>query len=370
MAEDIQITDVKQITDEQFIALSGNKSSTGKAGKTNKSQPVDNAINDDKPVNDNQSVSNDNQLSAGENTGVYHSDESKPVETTTKPAETTNESSDNTESDKKKKRPTLKERFSIGEEKSKTENQSNPLNKELEQIKAELQQLKEDPAVKLVLEAKKSNKNLIQALNELRGTSVSSMKDDDIFRQHCRDNGITDEDEIEEELERFNSQSRFVRKEQLEKIKSQYLKEEENRFGQFFKNEPDPQEVKIIEKFQQDIVSHLKSMNQYGGIKMDDSMRKSIIDDIQNNGLIPRLEDGSIDSLKVIDMIMWGRYKKMILDELEKEFTVIGAEMVQDEVEAKPASLVHNKPPGFALKATTGEERAKQASESLTYLSA
>lgn len=353
MAEDIQVKEITQITDEQFVALSKEKGENALSKEKG----------ENKVVADNAATTN----GTTENGTTENSAAEIKPETKTETETVINNDSKEPEI-KKRKRITLKDKFSVSKEETQpeTEKQSNP---ELESIKSELQKLKEDPAVKLVLEAKKSNKNLIQALNELRGTSVSSMKDDDVFRQYCRDNGITEEEEIEDELEKFNAQSRLVKKEQLEKIKSQYLQEEENKFGQFFKNEPDPQEVKIIEKFQQDIVSHLKSMNQYGGIKMDDSMRKSIIDDIQNNGLIPRLEDGSIDSLKVIDMIMWGRYKKMILDELEKEFTVIGAEMVQDEVEAKPASLVHNKPPDFARKAVTGEEKAKQASESLTYIS-
>lgn len=368
MTEDIQVAEIAQITDEQYVALANNKSKNAEI-----------AVAKDKAGN-NTSVNENGGTSITKNAQVSETEsktESKPATktdaettsaSTSEPPTETKETALNKEPETKKRKRTLKDKFSIAKEETNPETEKQ-LNPELEQIKAELQKLKEDPAVKLVLEAKKSNKNLIQALNELRGTSVSSMKDDDIFRQYCRDNGITDEDEIEDELDKFNSQSRLVKKEQLEKIKAQYLQEEENKFGQFFKSEPDPKEVKIIEKFQDDIVRHLKSMNEYGVIKVDDSMRKSIISDLQNNGFIPRLEDGSIDSLKMIDMIMWGRYKKMILDELEKEFTVIGAEIVQDEVEAKPASLVHNKPPDFARKAVTGEEKAKQASESLTYIS-
>lgn len=254
-----------------------------------------------------------------------------------------------------------------------------------EQLKSRLQELEEkaklleDPAIQAVLEAKKSGVDLYDLVKKEAGTDYSKLSDSEIYKLSLDKSVFKSEKDkdfdeqvhqsIEAEMERFDNQTSFLKRQQASLIREELESHDRQNHGKLFnfKTEPDPQIIKTYEQFGNDLKNYAQRLDGqiHYGVRVTQDMIRAVIKDIVNPQ-DPKTEDGRIDATKKFDDAFWVRYRDLILNEVieDTKYEVIHKEA--DETEAKPGSAVHTRPPDIPEKPKQGsEEYAKLVSESL-----
>ena len=222
---------------------------------------------------------------------------------------------------------------------------------------------------------KAKGKKSIDILQEVMGVNPDKMSDEEIYRHDLTKAGITDPEKVEEEMDLFfNQGSERARKKELEQIRSGMRREVENVQSEFFNKltAPDPNQEKENLQLQKDaqefasLVDGAVGKEMYG-MNFDKEMATRIVNKMINGELIPKKGDGSIDTVKLFKMQVFGEFEDLMLDNIEKSFYADGVHFIADEVEATPASkTITSRPPDTQHKLEKGtEEWAEKTSKNL-----
>jgi hypothetical protein len=235
----------------------------------------------------------------------------------------------------------------------------------------------QDPDFEALKGAKKEGINLYELVQKNAGVDVDKLPDAEVYamsldktRFKSEQDGDYDEnrhESLEAEMERFNNQTAYTKHQQAQEIRAGIKSENEKNRGSLFdfRKQADPEQIKTYETFGKDLKSYAQKLDgqTHYGVKMTGEMIKSVIGDIVNPAE-PRMVDGRIDAQKKFDDAFWARYRDLILQEAIEDTKYETVHKEADETEAKPGSAVHNRPPDIPVK-LTGEEKAKQASETM-----
>ncbi len=306
--------------------------------------------------------------------------ENKKAETKTAEKETKEAVAEKTaEVEKPKKlRERIKGKFfeeTPKEETKKEEVSISDIQKELAEAKKELS----DPELKILKSLRLKGKKVLEEVRRIANIDADKMSDQEIVRHDIIKSGITDPDKIQEEMDIFfNEGSERVRKKEIDSLRAGIRKEAESAETELFNviTAPDVERAEAerienekiqrdAEQFQNTVTSMIGQ--EVYGLKVTKDMANILTKTIEQNELIPKKDDGSIDTKGLSEMLFLYKFKDLILDEIEKTAYANGVHKIADEVEATPASsAINSRPPEIQTKIQKGsEQEAKQISESL-----
>lgn len=247
---------------------------------------------------------------------------------------------------------------------------------ELQQKLADYEKRINDPDYKTWEAIRAKGKKSIDILQEVIGVNPDKMSDEEVFRYDLQKAGITDPEKIQVEMESFfgDSTTERARKKELETIRNSIRKDSDSVQSEFFNKitAPDPNQEKQRERIIKDAENFQKTVQsmvgqEIYGLKVTPDMAGVLTKTIENNELIPRMDDGSLDTVGLSEMLFLYKFKDMILDEIEKSSYANGVHEIADEVEATPTSQTQtSRPPEIHTKIEKGsEEHAKEVSQNL-----
>lgn len=210
---------------------------------------------------------------------------------------------------------------------------------------SELEKLALDPDVQIILEAKKSGKDIFGILKDVQGIDPATYSLEDLHKMDLQSQGI-EGDDFEEAMEDFRAlkpyQQKSVTNPVRKKLESDINSKKESflsklKEGTQANNEEQAKQVAAFTKTKQDFnklcddYSGKEHYSVVGTPQMVESM-KNLID---SGELIPRNEDGSLDAQVLFDLAHYRLFGDLRLENLENQFFSEGVETIEKKVEAR-----------------------------------
>jgi len=144
----------------------------------------------------------------------------------------------------------------------------------------EYEEVLNDPLTKALIEFRKSGKSdLNEFAKEVGFVNVEAMSDVDIITAECRREGLTDE-QIESELESFNSMSELQKKKHIKSVKNEMIQERDEKLKSFTAGNEQARKVYAeaarVGKAQLEDLMPKMTDKKYEGLLITPEMAKSI----------------------------------------------------------------------------------------------
>lgn len=160
-----------------------------------------------------------------------------------------------------------------------------------------------NPVAKSVIDAVMAGEDLVSLVKKVEGIDVASMKGEDLIREQCKREGVTDEADIEVEIDAFNSKSPLEKKKKENEIKAELKKDQDSRLIQFSNQSAKTlqktveDQNKIHTKLQSDLSNLIseKVDKEYYGIKATPELLQAA-KKVADNFLGIFNEDGSVNA--------------------------------------------------------------------------
>lgn len=183
-----------------------------------------------------------------------------------------------------------------------TEKQEKPADAKEARL-AELEEIMKDPLVELVVEARRSGKNPMEVLSQFKSVDVNAMEGEDLVKMDCQEMGITDPDQIEEEVATFRAKTpREQRAEtiQLRTKLSNQLSERNKKVSQSLKSTSETVK-EVFTNYANEATEMANNMigKKFYGRVVTEKDAEAIKFEALNNFAITR-PDGSLDAKKIL----------------------------------------------------------------------
>lgn len=204
------------------------------------------------------------------------------------------------------------------------------------EIRAKLKKL-ENPEVQTFIEAIESGKDIFSYMDEVRGVDASKMTPEQIFEYDLRKLGTTD-DELADALVDFSAKPSWQKKKETEGLYQKYSGNKEQVLEKFRSrlkadSSAQSQALEITQRNYQNIVE--TSVGQkIDGVEISPQMASELKDYYNKNAAIPQKADGSLDEVALLKIAFRNLYWDLMIDNLEKNATAEGAEVILDLVDA------------------------------------
>lgn len=245
---------------------------------------------------------------------------------------------------------------------------------EYDSLKKEL----DDPAYKIIKEAKANGKDLFEILEEIKGVDPAQMSEEQLYRYELSRNGITQPEEQDAEWESFQGMSKLSQKKEIEAIKRTLTGDREQRIKEFYGkvSAPDPNQKLRHEQAQRDAVEFSDTITSFidkeviPGVVFTKDIAQKIIDRYAKNEAMPKKADGSIDAQALITRDIKAEMFDLCMETLSEHSKAEGIQEILNEVEATPNSRTQvSRPPEPIHKLQKGdEEYGKKVSSGLVPL--
>lgn len=217
---------------------------------------------------------------------------------------------------------------------------------EYEKQIAEYKKIAEDRDVQIILEAKKSGKDIFGILKEVQGDDPSKYTLAELKEMELKEQGL-EGDDLAEALEDFNDKKPYLQKAETNSYRKKLEAAQEEKKTQFLSLLKEGSEQKA-----QDTQRHIAAVQKteaefnrlcdewvgkehysvVGTPQMAKDMKEFLNDP---DGLIPRNEDGSLNAQRLFDLVHYIKYGDLRLENLENQFFAKGYEELEKEVSAR-----------------------------------
>ncbi len=233
------------------------------------------------------------------------------------------------------------------------------------------EKLLSDPDIQILLEAKKSNKDIFAVLDEVKGVDPKTIPLEDLHKMDLQEDGLSP-DEIESELEEFRELSpakqKIATNERRKKLEAQSANKKQN-FLSALKtdNEMSDVERSAAAKLQEELATKTKTeftklcddyvgKNHYG-LTGTPQMAESLKNILQNpNGLIGKNQDGSLNASELFELAHFKLYKDLLFEELKNSAYAEAYEELEKDFAATGSNVPQVRMPQGADKLTAHEQ--------------
>lgn len=219
----------------------------------------------------------------------------------------------------------------------------------------------QDPAVKAILEARKNNVNLVDLFSKFTVDDFKGKSNTEIWVDHLKRKGITDENILENEADKFDAMNILAQQELVDKIKAEVNKQKEEELIKLLGTptaEAKEREAEAMNtlKASEELKGLTESIigKEVYGVVYTPEINNQVIERISKG--FPRREDGTIDTQEVFKMYFLAECFDIIIDTATKEAFASGVEEIRNVVEAKPDSDIHSMKPEINKKLQKGTE--------------
>ena len=213
---------------------------------------------------------------------------------------------------------------------------------------AGLKKIAEDPDVQIILEAKKSGKDIFGILKEVQGIDPATYSLEQLHEIELKNQGITGDD-FEEAMDDFRALKPYQQKALTNPVKNKLESEINSKKESFLSKLKEGTQQDAAEN-QRQVALYTKTQQEYekladdyigkehysvtGTPAMAESLKKLLQDP---NGLIPKNEDGSLNAQVLFDLAHYRLFGDLRLENLENQFFSEGVEAIEKKVEARGA---------------------------------
>ena len=180
----------------------------------------------------------------------------------------------------------------------------------------EYEKILSDTEIQALIAAKKSGKDLMTFVKEIKGTDVKAMSPEDLFKIKLQRLG-SDESEIAEAMEDFSALKAWEKKEKTQDMKSILETEQSENLKKVTQGsfEMAAKQQKVVEKAQADLEKYVADLNgkELYGVKITPEIASGIKETVSNG--IPDLtnEDGSWNIPAYAEIALWHKFKKTMM---------------------------------------------------------
>lgn len=234
-----------------------------------------------------------------------------------------------------------------------------------------------DPVYQVSKAIKEKGKKALDVFKEIKVVDHSKMSDEELYKYELQKHGVTDADEIENELMKFGEQSALARKKEIDSIKKGIDSENENVEKQFLQkiNANDADDERLMAQAQREgeevynTVMSLVDRPVIDGVIFTKDIAAKILDNIANSRVaIPKKEDGTTDINSLIQREIKAEMFDLIIDTIKETTKAETIHEAYNELEATPDSVTQtSRPPQPIHKVEKGtDEYGKAISDTLT----
>lgn len=210
---------------------------------------------------------------------------------------------------------------------------------------SDYEKLVNDPDVQIILEAKKSGKDIFGILKEVQGIDPNTYSLEDLHKMDLQSQGLNDS-EIEEAMADFQDLKPYQQKALTNPVKKKLESDINSKKESFLSKLKEGTQEQSAEaqkkhaalvKTQQDfnkICDDYVGKEHYSVVGTPD-MVQSMKNLIQSGELIPKNEDGSLDAQVLFDFAHYRLYGDLRLENLENQYFAEGVEAIEKKVEQR-----------------------------------
>lgn len=265
----------------------------------------------------------------------------------------------------------------VKEEKSPDVNELKSLLEAERKARLELENELKDPIYQVSKAIKEKGRKALDVFKEIKVVDHSKMSDEELIKHELTKIGVTDTEEIENELAKFSEQSAISKKKELDLIRKGIDADNENVEKQFLSkiNAQDPDDEKLRAQALKEgeeiynAITGLIDRPVVDGVMFTKDIAAKILDNIANSRvLIPKKEDGTTDINALVQREIKAEMFDICIDVLTANTEAETIHKVYDEIEATPDSHTQTqRMPQPIHKVEKGtEEYGKLLSETLT----
>lgn len=239
--------------------------------------------------------------------------------------------------------------------------------KEIERYK----QIESDTDIQALLEIKKSGGDIFKMLDEVRGEDLTKKGDRELWAIHLKEQGLSDE-LMEDALEDFDSKRAYEQALLVKNIRENLGKRANETKSQFLERirangaqgqAEKQKEAQAILKTQteyQSLCDRAVGQEHYG-LNITPQMAQSLKNILSDpNGILPKKEDGTMDSAALFDIAYFKLFKDLIIDNLQNQVESKTIEDMEKEIavtSGSTAQTIRQAPATQQFK--TEQERSK-----------
>lgn len=179
----------------------------------------------------------------------------------------------------------------------------------------EYESLMKDPEMEAIIAAKKSGKNLLDFIQEVKPVDYNKMSPSELNEIRLKKLGVTDE-ELKEAMEIFNELPKWEQREKTASVKASLEQEQSERLKKFPQDAARQMEARnaFIKKTELDLDKKLDGLlgKELFGLKITDAEHNTLRNTVLNE-LAVYTPDGNIDIERSLELALWDKYKKEIV---------------------------------------------------------